>query len=146
VTKILSEKLDMFLLDLKELIAFELADRENIIEKCGLDYFLNLEKKTIQSAASFENTIIVSNYDLFTYRQNYVFFKPVSISFYLRFSKNNLKEENEVDSLNIMAFEARDKSLKENCNFTINLTNTNEEKAALKIIAKLKEVVNGSKF
>ena len=65
---------------------------------------------------------------------------------YLRFSKNNLKEENEVDSLNIMAFEARDKSLKENCNFTINLTNTNEEKAALKIIAKLKEVVNGSKF
>lgn len=39
VASLLSSKLDVYHLDIPDLIEYELADKDNIIEKCGIQHF-----------------------------------------------------------------------------------------------------------
>ena len=140
VAGILCESLAMYLLDMTKLMEFELAEKDEIIEKCGLDYFEKLENKVIKSVTSYENTVILINYDLLTYKNNYQHFASNAYSFYLKFEKEKIKENKNVNIINQIAFSERDSILKSICQKTITLKNLNPKQAANRIIEQLKEV------
>lgn len=140
VASLLCEKLAMFLFDVKQMIEFELSEKDDIINKCGLEYYLNLEKKILKTASTYENTIVLLNYDYFSFGNNYKYFEKSAYSFFLHFSKEDIAVySKKMNAINKIAFDERNEILKNNCNFTINVTNNNIEDIVNKIILQLKE-------
>ena len=138
VASVLCDKLAMFLLDVSDLMEFELAEKDEIILKCGIDYYKAQEKKIFSSLVNYENTVMVIQYDLFAFEDNYESLKS-SYSFYLRFDKNTLIKSKNINIVNQIAFEERDKILKSGCNFVVNIDTDNVEDAANKILQQLSE-------
>ncbi len=60
----LSASLDMFYLDIEDLIRYNFKDEEDTISKVGYDYYNKQIKKLVFSASTYENTIINCPYDL----------------------------------------------------------------------------------
>lgn len=62
VAELLSEKLEMFFVDVDEMVEFELGDAEHISATLGsaegAEYIKKCEDKVVSTVASFENTII----------------------------------------------------------------------------------------
>lgn len=137
---LLSDLLDMYYLDVNSLIEYELADKNNIIDKCGIEYFNNLESKVIEKAFSYENTIITLDYDMLAnHGKNYL---DRVISFYLAFSKQYIQNKNnKVNVVDRMAFPDRDKLLSKLCNYKLNLNKRNKNIAVNEIIKTLKEEI-----
>ena len=140
VASILCEKLAMHMLNFSKLMEFELADKDEIITKCGVEYFENLENKLIKSVVSYENSVIVINYDLLTYNNNHQHFAPSAYTFYLRFEKDKIKNNKNVNIINKIAFQERDKTFKNICERVITLKSLNPEQATKRILEQLKEV------
>lgn len=140
VASLLCEKLAMYMLDFSKLMEFELADKDEIIAKCGVEYLENLENKLVKSVVKYENTVIVVNYDLLTYKNNYENFMSSGYSFYLRFEKDKIKNNKNVNIINKIAFQERDAVLKNVCEHVLTLKSLNPEHALNRILEQLKEV------
>lgn len=140
VASLLCEKLAMYLLDMSKLMEFELADKDEIIAKCGVEYFEKIENKLMKSVANYENTIVVINYDMLTYKNNYKNFHDYAHTFYLRFEKDKIKNNKNVNIINKIAFEQRDNALKNICQHVLTLKTLNPEQASGRIIEQLKGV------
>ena len=140
VASVLCDKLAMFLLNIQQMMEFELSEKDDIIEKCGLDYYYNLEKKLIKTASTYENTVVLMNYDYYTFGKNYEVFKNTAYTFFLHFDKKELAlYSKKLNVINKLAFEDRNEILKENCDFMIQVTNNNVEETVNNIILQLKE-------
>lgn len=137
IAYLLSEKLDMYFLDLPALIDYELIDKEEIVNKCGLEYFNKLETNVVENASTFENTVIYISHDLFFSKGRHYFDKNLKI--YLAFDKNYF-EKNNTNIVDNLAFADRDKFLKKICNVKVELKNKNKQVAVSQILKKLKEV------
>lgn len=140
VASVLCEKLAMYFLDFSKLMEYELTEKDEIILKCGVDYFEKLEKRLVKSVANYENSVITINYDLFSHNKNYQHFAPASYTFYLRFEKDKLKDNKNVNIINKIAFEERDNDLKNACEFVVTLKSFNPVQATTRILEQLKEV------
>lgn len=140
VASFLCEKLAMYFLDFSKLMEFELAEKDEIIAKCGVEYLENLENKLVKSVINYENSVIVINYDLLTYNKNYEHFVTSGYTFYLRFEKDKLKDNKNVNIINKIAFQERDNNLKNICGHVITLKSFNPEQAAKRVLEQLKEV------
>lgn len=140
VASILCERLAMYLLDLSKLMEFELADKDDIVSKCGVDYFEKLENKLIKSVSNYENTVALVSYDMLTYKENFKFFSKSAYIFYLRFDNKNIKKDKDVNIINKIAYEERDKVLIKVCPFVVTLKTFNLVNAVEIILEQLKEV------
>lgn len=60
----LSASLDMFYLDIEDLIRYNFKDEDDTISKVGYEYYSKQIKKLVCSASTYENTIINCPYDL----------------------------------------------------------------------------------
>jgi hypothetical protein len=136
VARLLCEKLEMFLLDVADLLEFELAEKDQMIATCGMDYFKQQERKVFSSLADYENTIMVIKYDHFVFDKHFNLFENAYI-FYFRFQKHNISPT-DVEVASLIAFEERDKFLSSLC-ITIDV-DQDENKAAEKVIEALKKV------
>lgn len=136
VARLLCEKLAMFLLDVADLMEFELAEKDEMIAKCGIDYFKQQEKKMFSSLSQYENTVIVTNYDHFVFDNHFELF-PNAYIFYLRFPKDKLTSK-DGGIISLLAFEERDETLKRHC-ITIPVCGK-EHEVAKQVIGALKEV------
>ncbi len=142
VGKLLSDGLDMFLLDLKKLLEYEIVKKNEVIEKVGLDYLQKLEHSAIKKASTFENTVIVADYDNFLFKDNYKLFKEKAIIIYIKFSKLNLEKQKEkISNLNLLNFTLRNKQLEKISDIILNVKNEDAQNVNNKIIEKLKEVL-----
>lgn len=140
VGSLLSKELDMFLLDLKKFLEYEIVKKEEVIEKVGIEYLQKLEKSTIKKASTFENTIVVTDYDNFMFKDNYKFFKEQAIIIHLHFLSSVLnKQKDEISNVNLLNFSLRNKQLKKVSDFTVKVKNNDIKEIKNNIIQKLKE-------
>lgn len=140
--KLLSDRLDMFLLVLKDMLEYEIVSNDEVIEKAGIQYLNKLEKAAIKRAASFENTVLVADYNNFVINNNFEAFKQKAVIVFLNNSKANLEEKSlGIDVLNLLNFEVRNKELLKISDIVVEAKNSEEKILCEQIIEKLKEVL-----
>ena len=61
IAKQLAEKLEMFYIDINELINYNLHNVAEVISLAGLEYYNEVETKTVASISSYENSLITLN-------------------------------------------------------------------------------------
>ncbi len=143
----LSDKLDMFFVDMEEMFEYELVDSKHILEtlgdKEGKKYIKNAEAKVIKNVSQFENTFInINPVTLFSGR-NYSSINKTSYLIYAQISpkyfETRSKHSGDVLPKDItdIAFGDRDKKYVEKSDMVINCSTMKEKKAVKKILAEL---------
>ncbi len=89
VGKVLSQTLDMMFCDAKELMEYQLIDRQALKEFCTPEYLLAQEKRVFKDIASYENVVVAISFDYF--QHNKELFKDNSIVVFLKFSQEFCK-------------------------------------------------------
>lgn len=148
LAKKLSDMLGMYFLDILDYIEYDLANKEEMIQTCGIDYYLKQESKIVSSSFTFENMVLNIRYNqLYSYLKNFEL-PEHNIIIYLQtdeknISKRVLKDESSFNSDtigNILTFENRDKFLKQNSQIICSYNSFNEKNIIKDILFKLKEV------
>ncbi len=116
----------------REIVAYELFDENDIIQKCGIAYFKKREKSALKGLALYEDSVIFLTYDLFV--NNKSIFKKIYPKIYLKLSKEKLEKQK--DTINVLAFEERDKLLLENSDLSISVSGDNKN-SLTKILKEL---------
>lgn len=95
IASLLSEKLEMFYVNIDEMVEFELGDSEHILsalgDEEGLDYIKKSEDKIIKNVSSFENAIISLNPTTMFSNQNFDIITKTSYVVYLQISPQFLR-------------------------------------------------------
>lgn len=133
VAKELSDRLDMYYVDTKEMIAYELINPKEILQKCGYEYLKSREKNVIKSISNFENTIISISFDI--YKEYFDLFNK-SIIIYLI-----LPIEKTRTSPNKISYQNRDEFLKSKSNINLYFERKSKINASKQIIIKLQELL-----
>lgn len=129
----LANVLSMHFADCKELIEYDLFDSGAILEKCGIEYLTKREKSVVRDIATYENSVIFVEYDI--YKNNYELLNKISPSIYLKFPKRKLAKTEPISELD---FEQRDKFLQTSCDLTIEVASAGKS-AFAKIIKEIKQ-------
>ena len=129
VAKVLADMLEMYFADCKELIAYDLINPEEVLQKCGLEYFKKREKGVVSNCADYENTVISVSYDLF---KEYTKLFNNSFIVYLELPKLRLKEPPSK-----LAYQSRDEFLKDNADMTLSFDRKVVLSAAKQIVCRL---------
>ena len=108
IANLLSQDLHMLFCGTKELVEYELIDKQALEEKCSMAYLKKLEKNVIKQVASFENVCVSISYEYFT--QNFSLFKKNSLIVFIDLPKTYIKKNSTIDFLD---FENRQAKLKE---------------------------------
>ena len=109
-SKELAESLGMLFASCKDIVDYEVFDAKAVIEKCGIEYFEDREQKVLEHIADYENCVISTDYDYFLKGES-LFARKCNL-LYLRVKKKQLSKD---DSINMLAYEERDKELSEKC-------------------------------
>ncbi|MGN1208332.1 MAG: shikimate kinase [Christensenellales bacterium] len=91
VAKKLAEELDMFYVDINDLIKFDLIDINEIIKTAGIEYYNQQETKAVSLVASYENTLATIDLSTFFSKDNYKLLAQSSTFIYLRLKFNDFK-------------------------------------------------------
>ena len=151
VSQNLAKKLDMFYLDLDELVEYELLNPQFVEDRCGKEYLLKLERNTVKRATTFENSLLSLNYTLLNDEMNLKNVKNKCIIIFIELSKENyekkLKRENKSKLKNILdtfIFDERNIICKQISDIAINADGCSYLQVANKIINELKRfLLNG---
>ncbi len=136
IGQLLTEKLDMYLLDFKQYVEYDLFSTKDMLEKCGVDYLNKQEKKCLKKCSEFEKSVICVPYSYFFDEDAYKLFKSDYIV-YLYFSKQKLQNVKSDDTLalDLIVFDERDQDLSENCNKKIVVSNKKPQTIVNEIIS-----------
>lgn len=137
IAKQLAQCLDMMFCDTKDLIEYELIDRDSLKKISSKEYLDEAEQKVIKHIASFEGVCVGINYDYF-FRYAEILRKK-SVIVFLNLPKTYVK--NNANSIEYISYEKRTQSLQKLTNLTINLRKTEANFVCLKIIEKLGELL-----
>lgn len=129
----LANVLGMHYADCKELIEYDLFDSGAILQKCGIEYLTKRERSVIRDIATYENSVIFVEYDI--YKNNYELLRKIHPSIYLKCAKRKLSK---TEPINEIAFEDRDKFLSDNCDLVIEV-NSASKSAFAKIIKEINQ-------
>ena len=126
----MSQNLGMLFCDTKELVEYELVDKNSVKELCSLDYLKKCEKRTIKHIASFENVIVSINYDYLI--RNTDLLKEKGLIVFVELSKAFVKEQG--DALSFLAYTDRTKDLQDISDFCLSVRKTDIEFVQEKVI------------
>lgn len=129
VAKLLADSLCMLYASCKELVDYEVFDTKAVIDKCGMEYFEEKEKKAIKNVSKYENCVIFVDYEYFF--KGYDYFKENSTVLYLKIRKKDLSKE--FDVVNLLAFEERDAELEKKADLKVDFKH-NSKKTVDKIL------------
>ena len=115
VSRAFADSLNLHFANCKELIEYDLFNSGAVLSQCGEDYYLMREKKVIESTCSYEESVMFSNYDI--YSHNKEIFSKYSTKIYLNLPKKLLSND---ETINKLDFDMRDKVLKYESDFIIN--------------------------
>jgi len=117
----LANALNMLYANSNDIVAYEVFDTQAVIEKCGQEYFEKRERSALKHISRYSNVVVSVGYDHFN--KGYDFFKNTCNFVYVKAKKKQIDEK---DSINILAFEERDKELEEKSEFIVPLKATNK--------------------
>lgn len=133
VGKLLSQNLGMIFCDAKDLVEYELIDKDALIEFCTKEYLEKSEKSVFEHIASFENVVVAINYDYLT--KNYNILKNKGLIVFLKLTKQFVKDNgNVVDSI---SYESRTEKLENLATTTVTTKKTELNFVVNKILEKL---------
>lgn len=138
-SEIVAGDLDMFFLKLDDYVDYNLFNSDEVLSRCGIEYFKKQEKKILNNAIEFLNTLYYTSYELFINNRE-IFAKFECEYIYIALSLIQLKELKEKSfSINNIAFQDRDNFLR-----TVGLIVEGEilvkKSFANKIVQKLKNI------
>lgn len=126
----LGVQLDMFNVDAKDMVVYDLINPKEVLEKCGLEYLKKRERGVISSISEYMGAVISINFELF--KDNLDLFNN-SYIFYLKLPFEGIE-----GALNKLDYDFRDEFLSKNCDGVINLDKKLKRRAVKEIIATLK--------
>ena len=138
ISNALADKLNMFFLDIDDLIKYNFASQEETIAKVGIDYYEKQIKRLAIGACDYENTVIHCPYDLLLDNDVLQGFKTNAKIVFVNIPKDVLdaqnmqKSANEKLDIQILAYEELTKQLETIANFSVifsgkNVNNITEE-------------------
>lgn len=136
----ISQKFDMFFLDVKDLIQYNLIDTKNVKSICGEEYLQKEENKIALSVKNYVNTLINFPHELFLKDHNSNQLKESAITIYLRLDKKTLNNLNKTKNatnnldLSLIAFKELDKIIASSVDFVVNISD--DEKESIESILK----------
>lgn len=133
-----SDSLDMYFLDINDLIAYNIK-KSDVIEKIGIEYYDKEIKKIVLSACSYENTIVNIPYDLFSQKDYYTKITQNNFVVYIRQDIENLQNKNQNISdkkmdVALLVFEELDKIIIKNSNKVVDFKNYQD---VIKVLSKI---------
>jgi len=147
VSKMLSDKLDMFYADMEDMIEYELIDSKHILEtlgdKEGKKFIKKIETDVIKNVSSFENTFININPVLLFSGRNFSQLQKTCFVIYAQISPKyfdaRTKHNGDVIPADItdITFGERDKKYVEKADVVVNCSTLRESKAVKKIMSEL---------
>lgn len=148
LAKKLSDILGMYFLDIYDYIQYDIANKEEMIKTCGIEYYMHQEGKIVSNSFTFENMILNIRYNQFYQYKKNKDMPQHNIVIYLQTDEKNISKrilnQNDyfdADSIgNLLTFENRDKFLETNSNIIIKYNTFNEKNIINKILTKLNEV------
>ena len=111
----LADTLNMLFANSKEIVNYEVFDSKAVIEKCGLEYFEKKELKSLKHISNYENAVIFVDYDYFVKGISY--FQKTCNFVFVKIKKKQIEQD---DTINLLAFEEREKELEDKCEFVVN--------------------------
>lgn len=144
VAKQLADKLEMFYVNVDEMVEFELGDEHHIIDTlgdtAGQKYIEDCENRVVKNVTTFENTVICMNpTEMFSHDNfekivstSYIVYLQISPKFFekrCKFSGDYIDEE-----LSSIAFTERDKAYVEKSDIVLNCSAYKESKAVKKLL------------
>ncbi len=155
IGKMLCDKLDMFFVDVEDMIDFELGDTNHILkvlgDKEGKKYMKETEAKVVKRVASFENTLVcVKPTTLFSNR-NYDRLKKTSYLVYLQISPKYLskiaEESKDIvdEKMLTIAFTEKDKMYVDSADMVVNCSALKEKRAVKKVMSTINKFFKKSK-
>lgn len=142
----LAKRLDMFFLDVNDLIEYNLIDAKNVKVKCGVEYFEKVEKKIALSVREYENTVINFPYTLFLNANFSNLLSERATTIFIKMDKETLVKENfrrsdkNTLSLEILTCGELSKLLTEKTNLVVENTTLNTKICVDDIIKQLKKI------
>lgn len=133
VGKTLAQELGMIFCDTKDLLEYELIDRESIKKICTAEYLESAEKSVFQRIANFEDVVVAISCD--NLMHNFETLEKKSLIVFLQTSQEFVKNAGE--KINAISFASRTKQLKTISTFSIDLKETEEYHVCEKIIEAL---------
>lgn len=146
ISKLLSDKLEMFYADVNDLLNFDLLDIKEVEKVSGKDYILKQETSKVKTVSTYENTIITVSYNSLVQNENYEFFKPNTLIIYAKLTpilyEQAIKQDKLTKNQRIIAtavFSDRNKFCEKISNLTVELKSLNENEEVENLIASIKK-------
>lgn len=133
IGKLLSQNLDMIFCDAKDLVEYELIDKDALKEFCTKEYLEKSEKSVFEHIASFENVVVSINYDYLT--KNYNILKNKGLIVFLKLTKQFVKDNGNV--VDLISYESRTENLENLSTTTVVTKKTELNFVCNKILEKL---------
>ncbi len=128
----LSQSLGMLFCDTKDLIEYELIDREALKEFSTKNYLLQAEKKVLKHIASFENVVVAINYDYLVH--NFNILKNGSLFVFLKLPKTMIDKN---DAISVINYSSRGQELENLATLSVSIRKTDEDFVIKKIIKEI---------
>ena len=147
IGKCLADAMSLYFLDADEYVNYALFSRKDMQEKCGIAYLEKQENSAINSCLEFENTVITLPYLYLSRNKSNKKFKNNATIVYLYFSKENLTKKinsnsfSETLSIDVIAFDDRDKELTDMCDIKIYVRNKKKNTVLKEILDKLRSIL-----
>ena len=144
VANSLAQKFDMFYLDVKDLIEYNLIDAKNVQVKCGLEYFKKVESKIALSVAEYENTVINFPYELFLNANFSNILSKRAVTIFIKMDKETLIKDNFANtqknmlSIEILTCEELNKLLEKKTEIIVENNNLDVQSCIDQVVDKLK--------
>lgn len=133
VGNLLSQNLGMIFCDAKDLVEYELIDKDALKEFCTKEYLEKSEKSVFEHIASFENVVVSINYDYLT--KNYNILKNKGLIVFLKLTKQFVKDNGNV--VDLISYESRTENLENLSTTTVVTKKTELNFVCNKILEKL---------
>lgn len=147
VSKYLGDKLDMFYVDVEDMLDFELGDISHIKEvlgdKEGENYIKKCQTKVVDNVCDFENTIVTITPNMLFEKKNFNKISKQCFIVYLQISpkyfESKAKSSRDTIPNDILgiAFAEKDKQYVQNSDIVLDCSKLKEAKAAKKIVSEI---------
>ncbi len=127
-----AQSINFNLLVCKEMIEYDLFNSGDILKQLGVEYYNKRERDVVKNMCSFENVLMLCNYDNF-FKNKDIFTQSATI-IYLKFPKRFLQKD---DFINKLAFDGRNSDLSKIADFVIDLKSLNQKSAQKQILLVL---------
>ena len=133
VGKTLSQDLGMMFCDTKDLVEYELIDKDALKKISTKEYLEGAEKKVLAHIASFENVVVAISFDYLA--NNFDILNCGSLIVFLKLTRTYVAKN--CGSVNEIAYESRSAKLERFSTITLPIQFADEEKVCKKIINAL---------